>query len=234
MSTKHCHLVLFPAILLTSLQVFPFSNASLWTVLCHLGLGLPLLLFPCGFQSKAFLSMASCPFLSACPIQFHFRLLICVDISISPVLLQSSSFYITSGQWMFRICRKQWLTKVCSFEVLVFISFHVSDPYNNTNLTLLQKMAEFGPSRYSAVLPHWIELYKSTICFSNSSRNVLRSSSIFGNHTAQVCQTLHIFNTFAPKSKWIVLLVFILRAFIFFMLCYLHTAGKKTVPSCSA
>jgi len=63
-STKHCHLVPFPAILLTSLQLFPFANASLWTVLRHVCLGLPLLLFPCGFQSKVSLSMASCPFLS--------------------------------------------------------------------------------------------------------------------------------------------------------------------------
>ena len=94
-STKHRHLVLFPAIL-TPLQLFPFSNASLWTVIRHVCQHLPLL-FPCGFQSKASLSMASCPFLSVCPVQFHFRLLICVDISASPVL-QSSSFEITSGQ----------------------------------------------------------------------------------------------------------------------------------------
>jgi hypothetical protein len=26
--------------------------------------------------------------------------------------------------------------------------------------------AEFGPSRYSAVFPHWVELYESTVCFS--------------------------------------------------------------------
>ena len=114
-STKHRHLVLFPVIFLASLQLFPFSNASLRTVLRHVSLGLPLLLFICGFQSKASLSMASCPFLSVCPIQFHFRLFICVDISISLVLLQSSSFEITSSQWMFRIRRKQRLMKVCSF-----------------------------------------------------------------------------------------------------------------------
>ena len=101
-STKHHHLVLFPAILLTSSQLFPFSNASLWTVLRHVCLGLPLLLFPCGFQSKASLSMASFSFLSVCPIHFHVLLLIYVDISISNVLLQSSSFEITSVQWMFR------------------------------------------------------------------------------------------------------------------------------------
>ena len=138
--TKHRHLVLFLVILLTSLQLFPFSNASLWTVLHHVCLDLPLLLFPCRFQSKASLPMASCPFLSVCPIQFHFRLLICVDILISYVLLQSSSSEITSSQWMFRILHKHRSTKVCSFEVVVFISFHVSDPYNNTDLTLPQKM----------------------------------------------------------------------------------------------
>ena len=136
-STKHHHLLLFLAILLTSFKLFPFSNASLWTVLHHVCLGLPLLLFPCGFQFKATLSMASFPFLSVGPIHFHFCLLIYMDISISSVLLESSSFEITSSQWIFRILRKQRLTKVCSFEVIVFISFHVSDPYNNTDLTLL-------------------------------------------------------------------------------------------------
>jgi hypothetical protein len=45
-----------------------------------------------------------------------------MDISVSPVLLQSSSFENTSGQWMFRIRRKHQLTKVCSFEVVVFIN----------------------------------------------------------------------------------------------------------------
>ena len=43
--------------------------------------------------------------------QFHFRLLICVDILFFPILLQSSSFEITSGQWVCRIRRKQRLTK---------------------------------------------------------------------------------------------------------------------------
>ena len=65
---------------------WPSSNASLWTVLHHICLGLPLFLFPYRFQSKASLSMASCPFLSVCPIQFHFHLMICMDILISLVL----------------------------------------------------------------------------------------------------------------------------------------------------
>ena len=101
-STKHHHLVLFLAILLASLQLFLFSNASLWTDLRHICVGFPLLIFPCRFQSKVSRSMVSFPFLSIRPVQFYFRLLICVDTSVSSVLLQSSSFKITSGQWMFR------------------------------------------------------------------------------------------------------------------------------------
>ena len=102
-STKRRHLILFLASFLTSPQLFPSSNTSLWTNLLHVCLGLPLLHFPCGFQSKASFSVASFPFLNVCPIQFHFHLLICMDISISSALLQSSSFEIISGQWVFRI-----------------------------------------------------------------------------------------------------------------------------------
>ena len=60
-STKRRHLILFLASFLTSPQLFPSSNASLWTDLLHVCLGLPLLRFPCGFQSKASFSMASFP-----------------------------------------------------------------------------------------------------------------------------------------------------------------------------
>jgi len=75
-STKRRHLALFPGIILTSLQLFPFSNVSLWTVLPHVCIGLFLLLLSCGFQSKSSFSMASCPFLIVCPIGFHFCLIL--------------------------------------------------------------------------------------------------------------------------------------------------------------
>jgi hypothetical protein len=71
-STKRRHLALSLAILFTSLQFFPFSDASLWTDLRHVCFGLPVL-FPSGLESKASVSMASFPFLRLCPIQVHFR-----------------------------------------------------------------------------------------------------------------------------------------------------------------
>jgi len=63
--TKHRHLVLFSATLLTSLQLFPFSNVSLWTVLRHVCLGLPLLAFPLrvpiqGLSFDSFMSFLQC------------------------------------------------------------------------------------------------------------------------------------------------------------------------------
>ena len=140
MSTKRRHLILFMASCLTSPQLFPSPSASLWTDLLHVCLGLPLFRCPCGFQSKTSLSIVSCPFLNVCPIQFHFRLLICIDISVSSALLQSSSFEITSGQWIFRILHRQQLTNTCSFEVVVFATFRVSEPYSSTDFTLLRKL----------------------------------------------------------------------------------------------
>jgi hypothetical protein len=56
-STKHLQWTLFPARLLTSLQVFPAFRASS-TVLHQVVLALPLLRDPWGFQSKACLSVA--------------------------------------------------------------------------------------------------------------------------------------------------------------------------------
>ena len=87
-------MILFLASCLTSPQLFPSPSASLWTDLLHVCLGLPLFRCPRGFQSNTSLSIISCPFLNVCPIQFHFRLLICIDISVSSALLQNSSFKI--------------------------------------------------------------------------------------------------------------------------------------------
>ena len=64
------------------------------------------------------------------------------------------------------------------------------------------KDAEFGPSRYFVVSPHWVKLYKSIVCFLNSLCHVLRGPSIFGDLTTQVYKTIHILNTFTPKHKW--------------------------------
>ena len=60
-STKHHHPVLSLAILFTSLHLFPFSNASLWTDLRHVCLGLsfsgfipfPIVLTSCSIKQEA-------------------------------------------------------------------------------------------------------------------------------------------------------------------------------------
>ena len=71
-STKRRHLILFLASCFTSFHLFPSPNASLWTDLLHVCLGLPLFRCSCGFQSIISLSMVSCPFLSVCPIPIPF------------------------------------------------------------------------------------------------------------------------------------------------------------------
>jgi hypothetical protein len=62
-----------------------------------------------------------------------------MDISVSSALLQSSSFEITSGQWISKILRRQRLTNTCSFEIVVFATFHVSELYSNTDLHFYER-----------------------------------------------------------------------------------------------
>jgi hypothetical protein len=60
---KHLYLIVLPAKLLTSLHILPHFTASSITALFQVGIGLPLLLASCGFQSNACLSVDSTPFL---------------------------------------------------------------------------------------------------------------------------------------------------------------------------
>jgi hypothetical protein len=66
-------------------------------VLRHVILGLPLLLPPCGFHSRAFFTILSLSRLNIFPIHFHFRYLISFQIFFYLVLSRKSSFDITFG-----------------------------------------------------------------------------------------------------------------------------------------
>ena len=134
---------------------------------------------PVPIQGLSFNLFISFPHCMSCPIQFpsfDFR-----GTSVSSVLLQSSSFEITSVQRMFRILRKQRLTKVSSLEVTDFISFHVSDPYNNTNLTLLRMMRSLA---LADILLFFHTARKHYFLF-EFTQDILCSCSIFITHTAR-------------------------------------------------
>jgi len=133
---------------------------------------------PVPIQGLSFNGFISFPHCMSYPIQFpsfDFR-----GTSVSSVLLQSSPFEIPSVQRMFRILRKQRLTKVCSLEVTVFNSFHVSAPYNNTDLTLLRMISSLAPVDillfFHAVRKHHLRF--------EFIRDILCSSPVFSPHTA--------------------------------------------------
>ena len=81
-----------PAIPLTSFHDLPVPLTSSSTVLRHVLFGLPLLLYPWGFQSNAVFSIAPSSLRNVCPIQFHFLLFIRFSISFCWVILHNSSF----------------------------------------------------------------------------------------------------------------------------------------------
>ena len=103
-------------------------------------LGLPVFLFPCGFQSKACLMTLLVCFQRVCPIHVHFLLAISFLMLCWSVLLQISLFVVLSWHLVFRMYLRHLLMNVCSIWVVVLVTLHVSEPYSSTLFTLVLKI----------------------------------------------------------------------------------------------
>jgi len=126
-----------PAIPLTSFHDLPVFLISSSVVLRHVLFGLPLLLYPWGFQSNAVFSIAHASLRNVCPIQFHFLLFIWISIGFCLVILHSSSFVILLFHFIFIIRLKHLFINVCNLLVIWLVVFQVSHPYNNTDFTFV-------------------------------------------------------------------------------------------------
>lgn len=87
-----------PANALTSFQVLPTVEASLYVILLHLHLSLRLLYCPWWLQLKTCFSVTEESFLSICPVHFLFYSLLCTAICLSSTHLQISPYEIMLGQ----------------------------------------------------------------------------------------------------------------------------------------
>ena len=88
-----------PAIPLTSFHDLPIFLILSSIVLRHILFGLPLLLYPWGFQSNAVFSIAPAFLHNVCPIQFRFLLFIWISVGFCLVILHSSSFVMNHQLW---------------------------------------------------------------------------------------------------------------------------------------
>jgi len=105
-SVKSFQALRSPAVPLNSFHDLPVFLISPSIVLRHVLFGLPLLLYPGGFQSNAVFSIAPASLRNVCPIQFHFLLFICISIGFCLVILHSSASVILSVHF---ICYVAWL-----------------------------------------------------------------------------------------------------------------------------
>jgi len=115
------HFCLSAAKNLSSFQLLP---ASLITDLLQLLLGLPLFLFPWGFQSRAAFGISPSSFLNVWPIHLNFLFLISKFISSCPVTFHRSLLEIIFGHHILNIYLRHPFTKVC---ILRWISFVTSE-----------------------------------------------------------------------------------------------------------
>jgi hypothetical protein len=126
-----------PAVPLTSFYDLPVFLISSSIVLRHVLFGLPLLLYPWGFQSNAVFSITPASLRNVCPIKFHFLPLIWISIGFYLVILHSSSFVILSVHYIFNIRVKHLFIYVYNLLVIWLVVFQVSQAYNNTDFTFV-------------------------------------------------------------------------------------------------
>ena len=126
-----------PAIPLTSFHDLLVLLISSSVVLHHVLFGLPLLLYPWGFQSNAVFSIAPVALCNVCPIQFHFLLFIWFSIDFWWVILHSSFFIILLVHFIYIIRLKHLFANICSLLVIWLVIFQVSQAYNATDFTFV-------------------------------------------------------------------------------------------------
>jgi hypothetical protein len=79
-----------PAIRLTSFHDLPMLLISSFLVLRHVLFGLPLLIYPRGFQSRAFFSIAPASLRNVCPTQFYFVVAVLVRVKADSHIVRHS------------------------------------------------------------------------------------------------------------------------------------------------
>ena len=126
------HFCLSAAKNLSSFQLLP---ASLITDLIQLFFGLPLFLFPWGFQCRAAFGISPSSFLSVWPIHLNFLFLISKFISSCPVAFHRSLLEIIFGQHILSIYLRHLFTKVCILHWILFVTSQVSHPHSSTDFT---------------------------------------------------------------------------------------------------
>jgi len=126
------HFCLSAAKNLGSFQLLP---ASLFTDLLQLFLGLPLFLFPWGFQSSAAFGISPSSFLNVWPIQLNFLFRISTFRSSCLVNFHRSLLEIIFGHQILNINLRHLLTEVCSLRWMPLVTSQVSHPYKSTVFT---------------------------------------------------------------------------------------------------
>jgi hypothetical protein len=135
-----------------------FSNASLWTFLCHVCLGLSLLHFSCGIQSKASFLMASC----------H-------PIVIDPIFLHGFSYWTAlllkvKGMWYIRMCGTTHSTMKCHVPEDVYLQQHCHYDLRSYSSNGMRTGAHFC-CRYNSSCINWCCFYCRGCVLSNKVRS---------------------------------------------------------------
>ena len=127
--------------------------------------GLPLFIFPGGFQVRACHVVLLGGFLKVCPNYLQRLCNISLSTGIWFVLSQNSELLMVFGQKILRMCLKQLFMKVCTFFTNTTVVRHVSELYNKTAFMLLLKILILVSFPNSFELQMFLSIIKATLAF---------------------------------------------------------------------
>lgn len=117
--------------------------ASWFTNFLHVCFGLPALLFPCGFQSKAYFAMLSIVFSKLNPIHPYLHFLISCSISVCWVIFPPDYCLNFFSAIENQVCDSIFTVNSWSLSVLLLVTLQVSAPYKRITFTFVLKMLIF-------------------------------------------------------------------------------------------
>ena len=150
-------LALSAATCLASFQLFhPSMRLSFSIVDRHVVFGQPTFLLPSGVQVNAVSHLLFLSICRICPTHFHLLNLTSVLIVFNYVFARISLIDTTYGHRICRIRLKRLKKNECNFLLSPLFIFHVSLPYNNTDLISVLKILNFHLNMY---------IFELHICF---------------------------------------------------------------------
>ena len=173
-------------------QLIPVCFTSTSVDRLHIVFGLPWFFLPWGVHWRACLVTLATGFLSVWPSysQHHFLFRTCRWRGCCSALFHRSSFLTLSCHRTWRICQRQWLTKVCILLLEALVTRQVSQAYRRTLFTLVLKILSLVFTEIACDLQIGLRIWKAVVAYPIPWYDVPDCSTLTKTNAAKIGELL--------------------------------------------